>query len=159
MNSRDRYEVTTILEYNENECDIQIRMIPMRDGRRLHTTVFLPPGISKPLGTILFRSPYARRGVVSLPPAAAMKNGFAAVYQCCRGTASSEGEFFPSRPQFEEHDGEDTVNWIISQPWSNGKVALMGSSYSGMTQWAAAYSGSSAITGLTPHVAAVHLTI
>ncbi|MBO5793182.1 MAG: CocE/NonD family hydrolase [Lentisphaeria bacterium] len=156
MNSKDQYEVTPLSTYDEREFDMQIRMLPMRDGKKLYTAVFLPKGVSKPVGTILFRSPYFRRESLAGPSTFALRHGLAAVYQHCRGTAASEGEFFPTRRQFEEHDGEDTLNWILQQPWSNGRVALIGSSYSGLTQWAAAYSGSSAIVALRPHVAAVH---
>ena len=156
MNSKDQYEVTPLSTYDEREFDMQIRMLPMRDGKKLYTAVFLPKGVSKPVGTILFRSPYFRRESLAGPSTFALRHGLAAVYQHCRGTAASEGEFFPTRRQFEEHDGEDTLNWILQQPWSNGRVAFIGSSYSGLTQWAAAYSGSSAIVALRPHVAAVH---
>jgi putative CocE/NonD family hydrolase len=35
-------------------------------------------------------------------------------------------------------DGHDAVEWAASQPWSNGRVGMFGSSYGGMVQWAAA---------------------
>lgn len=156
MSSQNPYEVTPFSHYDEREWDMQVRMLPMRDGKRLHTTVFFPPDLKGPAGVILFRSPYFRRDSIFSPSTFALKYRLIAVFQHCRGTAASEGEFFPTHCEFEEHDGEDTVNWIIQQPWSNGKIAFMGSSYSGLTQWATAYSGNDAITGLRPHVAAVY---
>ena len=156
MSSKNQYDVTPFSTFDEKECDLSVRMVPMRDGKRLYTVVYLPPETKTPVGTVLYRSPYFRRENISLPNAFALKYGFAAVYQCCRGTAWSEGSYFPSRPEFEEHDGEDTLNWIAQQPWSNGKVALMGSSYSGWTQWAAAYSGHKSIMGFRPHVAPIY---
>lgn len=150
------YEVTPFSSHHELECDMQIRMVAMRDGTRLHTFIHLPPGLNGPVGTVLWRTPYFRRDRLVLPDTFALQNGFAAVYQCCRGTAFSEGEFFPTYMEAEELDAEDTINWILQQPWSNGRIALMGSSYSGRTQWAAAFCGSDAITGMKPHVAALY---
>lgn len=156
MSSKNQYEVTPFSTFDEKECDVKVRMVPMRDGKKLYTVVYLPPETQAPLGTVMFRSPYFRREHISLPSAFALKYGVAAIFQSCRGTAWSEGTYFPSHPEFEERDGEDTLNWIIQQPWSNGKVALMGSSYSGWTQWAASYSGHKAIAGSRPHVAPIY---
>ena len=55
--------------------------------------------------------------------------------QDCRGTGASEGEFLPFN---EGEDGYDTVEWVASRPWSDGKVGMLGGSYHGSTQWAAA---------------------
>lgn len=38
----------------------------------------------------------------------------------------------------EARDGHDTIEWVAKQPWSNGKVGLIGSSYRGLTIWQAA---------------------
>ena len=64
------------------------------------------------------------------------QQGYAVVVQSCRGRYGSEGDFYPQHPDVE--DGYDTVEWAAAQPWSNGKVAMYGLSYSGMTAWAAA---------------------
>ncbi|MBE6385546.1 MAG: CocE/NonD family hydrolase [Lentisphaerae bacterium] len=156
MSSKNQYEVTPFSTFDEKECDIIVRMLPMRDGKKLYTVIYLPPENKAPVGTLLYRSPYFKRDNISLPSAFGLRYGFASVFQCCRGTAWSEGTYFPSHPEFEEHDGEDTLEWISQQPWSNGKVALMGSSYSGWTQWAAAYSGHKSIVGFRPHVAPIY---
>ena len=155
MSQQDQYEVTPFSTYDEREFDVEVRMLPMRDGTKLHTTIYFPKGLTKPAGTLLARSPYYRREYIDYPSTFALRFGLVYVAQHCRGTASSEGEFFPSKVCYEEHDGEDTVNWIIQQPWSNKRVALAGSSYSGWTQWATAFSGNDAVKGLRPHVAAV----
>ena len=42
---------------------------------------------------------------------------------------------------FEIEDGDDTLNWIAAQPWSNQKIGMIGGSYLGYVQWAAAASG------------------
>lgn len=47
--------------------------------------------------------------------------GFVAVMQNERGTGDSEGNFtfWKTAPE----DGQDTMEWIVRQPWSNGKVS------------------------------------
>ena len=149
-------ETTSAPAVDLRECDVQVRMIPMRDGKRLYTAVYFVPGSREPRGTVVFRSPYYHRDYLPLPSEPALKNGFVAVFQSCRGTGWSEGEFFPSDRELEERDGADLLAWIVRQPWSNGKVVLAGSSYSGWTQWAAAYGGNPAVVGMTPHVAPLY---
>jgi uncharacterized protein len=50
-----------------------------------------------------------------------------------RGRHESEGVFRPLEQ--EAADGDDTLNWIARQPWSDGKVGMMGGSYLGIAQW------------------------
>ena len=49
------------------------------------------------------------------------------VFEDCRGRYESEGHF--SGYQQEPEDGYDTIEWIASQPWSNGKIGMWGRSY------------------------------
>ncbi len=51
----------------------------------------------------------------------------------CAGRYSSEGVFDALNQ--EGPDGYDTINWIASQPWSDGKVGMIGGSYLGIAQW------------------------
>jgi len=58
------------------------------------------------------------------------------IVQDVRGRGDSDGEF-----DFffgEAEDGYDTIEWIAEQPWSNGKVGMMGASYWATVQWLAA---------------------
>ena len=64
------------------------------------------------------------------------------VIEDVRGRYASQGLF--GNYQEEGPDGNDTINWIAEQPWSNGRVAMAGSSYLGMVQWWAAIRGQSA---------------
>ena len=59
-------------------------------------------------------------------------NGFATVNASVRGSGCSGGEFdiFAWRQAL---DGREVIQWISEQPWSNGKVGIMGHSYSGIT--------------------------
>jgi len=58
------------------------------------------------------------------------------VVQDVRGRYASEGAFRPLEQ--EGGDGNDTLNWIARQSWSNGDVGMIGGSYRGMVQWKAA---------------------
>jgi putative CocE/NonD family hydrolase len=53
-----------------------------------------------------------------------------------RGRGDSDGVFVPYRS--EGPDGFDSIEWCATQPWSNGKIGTMGSSYLGYDQWLAA---------------------
>jgi putative CocE/NonD family hydrolase len=62
--------------------------------------------------------------------------GYAAVYQDCRGRHGSEGE---DRVYADDAaDGHDTLDWIARQPWTNQRVGMSGSSAGATTTFAAA---------------------
>lgn len=66
----------------------------------------------------------------------AADRGYAGVMAYTRGKACSPQDVIPY-----EHDGGDAnsvIDWIAKQPWSDGQVGMMGGSYDGFTQWAAA---------------------
>ncbi|HHV57027.1 MAG TPA: CocE/NonD family hydrolase [Firmicutes bacterium] len=114
--------------------------VEMRDGVKLATEVYLPgdllPGTKVP--TILIRTPYGRTKFAE-PELRFVFRGYAVVAQDCRGRGDSEGEWLPF--VHELADGSDTLDWIAAQPWSDGKVGMIGGSYGGFVQWAAAGSG------------------
>ncbi|MGY6548972.1 MAG: CocE/NonD family hydrolase [Roseinatronobacter sp.] len=126
-------------------------MVPMRDGVRLATDVFLPEAAGQgPWPAILERTPYDKRAPRTNEYTAAHPDmfgraelarfftdaGFAVVFQDCRGRYGSEGRFTKYRGEAE--DGVDTLAWIAAQPWCDGQVGTMGMSYSAHTQMAAA---------------------
>ncbi|MGN7765330.1 CocE/NonD family hydrolase [Paenibacillus sp. 22594] len=125
-------------EYGVN--DLGTYLIPMRDGVRLATDVFLPEGIQPgfKLPAILVRTCYDRNGKKEIFMRWANK-GYAVVSQDVRGRADSEGELIPFYN--ERDDGYDTIDWIIAQEWSDGKVGMWGASYLGYVAVAAATSG------------------
>jgi uncharacterized protein len=109
--------------------------VPMRDGVLLSANVYRP-GIGGTFGTVLIRTPYGKGADISANHQAFVDHGYAVVVQDVRGRYESQGVF---RPVVQEGaDGDDTLNWIAKQPWSNGKVAMTGGSYLGMAQWQAA---------------------
>jgi hypothetical protein len=102
-------------------------MVPMRDGVKLATDVYVPAG-DGPWPTILIMTPYGKKdaGVFAVP---ANPRGYALVSQDFRGRFDSEGVDYPifAHHGWGEHqDGYDTVEWIAKQKWSNGKVGGFG---------------------------------
>lgn len=127
-------------------------MLPMRDGVRLATDVFLPT-TRRPAPTVLVRLPYDKSGPFSFMSEVATRltdRGYAFVVQDVRGKVRSEGENLAF--VHEVPDGYDTLDWISAQPWSNGRVGMFGDSYYGFTQWAALASGHPSLQAMVPRM-------
>lgn len=120
--------------------DLGTFLIPMRDDVRLATDVYLPEGFQSAQGlpTILIRTCYDRNLRKEFFKRWANK-GYAVVNQDVRGRADSEGELVPF--YYERDDSADTIDWIVSQEWSNGDVGMWGASYLGYVVTAASTSG------------------
>jgi putative CocE/NonD family hydrolase len=132
--------------------------VRMRDGVRLGTDVYLPGGDESPGDTVLIRLPYDKSGVYTFIPLIAeyfMARGYRVVAQDVRGKFRSEGDalLFVN----ESEDGYDTIEWVVNQPWSNGRVAMWGDSYYGYTQWAAVASQHPALKAIAPRVTGTQL--
>lgn len=104
--------------------------VPMRDGVRLATTVFLPESPGR-FPAILLRTPYGRLGTLDGWDEWT-RNGYALVVQDVRGRHDSDGEFVPFLQ--EALDTPDTLAWIRRQDWSDGRVGMTGPSYLGWSQ-------------------------
>lgn len=109
--------------------------VPMRDGVRLAANIALPDG-DGPFPTVLSRTPYGKGAFSLTEPHPHVCAGYAVVMQDCRGRFDSEGEWFPVID--EAPDGYDTIEWIAQQAWSDGRIGMVGGSYLGIVQWAAA---------------------
>lgn len=124
--------------------------ITMSDGVVLFADHYAPRGSSK-LPTLLIRSPYGRKGLVSalmvLPYA---ERGYQVLIQSCRGTAGSGGQFHYAR--HEHDDGLDTIAWIKQQEWFSGELATLGASYLGFVQWAVAADAGPELKAMVPQV-------
>lgn len=114
------------------ETDVPMRM---RDGVELFADVYLPQASGR-FPAILVRTPYNRRAASVLYYRTFATHGYAVVLQDVRGRYGSQGEF--GWIQQEGPDGNDTLNWIAAQPWSNRRIGMAGSSYIGIVQWWAA---------------------
>lgn len=120
-------------------CDIRFMWdtpVPMRDGVKLSADIYLPAAeVDYPV--ILLRTPYDNIAPRFVEIAQYFSGaGYVVVIQDVRGRFDSEGQFEPRVN--EGKDGYDTIEWIADQPWSNGKIGMMGVSYGGTVQWLAA---------------------
>jgi putative CocE/NonD family hydrolase len=108
--------------------------ITMPDGVPLAASLYLPRDRSQKLATVFVRLPYHRLEYGEALNAAEFfaRRGYAVLVQDLRGTADSGGEFVPYR--FADSDGAATLDWIVAQPWSNGRVGTYGCSALGETQ-------------------------
>jgi putative CocE/NonD family hydrolase len=122
--------------------------IPMRDGARLFTAVYVPKDDSVKYPILLNRTPYsvapygADQYKSDLGPTPLFgKAGYIFAYQDVRGRLRSDGEFVHMRPHVvegvgrepdESSDTFDTINWLLGHvPNHNGKVGQSGISYPG----------------------------
>jgi putative CocE/NonD family hydrolase len=113
-------------------------LVPMRDGVRLSTDLYLPVGAGERLPVILIRTQYDKRPYrepEDMERGAARMfagQGFAVAVQDIRGRFESEGEYMLAR--HDGPDGYDTIDWLARQPWSNGNIGTYGCSSLGNTQ-------------------------
>ena len=129
---------------------MQEAMVPMRDGVKLHTVIFVPKSADGPLPFLFERTPYGLDAVTArrLPLGYGFmaKDGYIFVFQDIRGKFKSEGAFEMQRPPRinradpkaidESTDAFDTVDWLLRNvPDNNGRVGMTGVSYGG---WLAA---------------------
>jgi uncharacterized protein len=123
-----------------------------RDGVKLAANVFLPAGAG-PFPVVLSRTPYLKDALGDLAGYSAQKYtdaGYAFVMQDVRGKGRSQGFYEAFIPDLE--DGYDTVEWVAKQPWSNGKVGMVGASALGITTNLAAI-------GAPPHLVAAYVIV
>ena len=123
-------------------------MITMRDGIKLHTTIYSPKDTSKIYPILMMRTPYSCKpyGETEFknkigPNKYLMEQGNIMVYQDVRGRWNSEGvydnmrAYIPNKTgnQFDEaSDTYDTIEWLINNiENNNGKVGTYGISYPG----------------------------
>ncbi len=122
-------------------------MLPMRDGVRLATDVYRPRKATGRVPIVFVRTPYnfnywdVRNGVPADMTNAltAIKRGYAYVVQNERGHFFSEGNYDILGPPVS--DGYDALEWMRTQPWSNGKVGTTGCSSTAEYQMAIAAQG------------------
>jgi len=123
--------------------------IPMRDGKRLFTSVYVPKDNSQTYPIMLNRTPYAVSPYgadnykTSLGPSDSFsKSLYIFVYQDVRGRMMSEGDFVDMRPYIpnkkgtqdvdETSDAYDTIDWLVKNiQETNGRVGILGISYDG----------------------------
>jgi len=142
--------------------------IPMRDGKKLFTSVYVPKDQSKKYPIMMDRTPYsvAPYGkdlykTAMGPSSHFVHDGFIFVYQDVRGRWMSEGIYEEMTPELENHktskdidegtDTYDTIDWLIKNiPNNNGKVGVWGISYPGFYTTTALLSRHPALAAASP---------
>jgi len=141
-------EVKKQLDYTRAHYTKYEFRIPMRDGVKLFTAVYVPKDFSQPYPIIMQRTPYSvgpygvdNYKTIVGPSEAAEKEGFIFAYQDVRGRYLSEGTFIDVPPHKtnltgketdESTDTYDTVDWLVKNvPNNNGRVGMWGISYPG----------------------------
>lgn len=105
--------------------------IPMRDGKSLGGFARVPTNAACQLPTVLIQTPYGAQGAVDMwlnattPQPLFNSPDYAFVMVDWRGFFSSMAAKVTGQQPYGD-DGYDTVEWIATQPWSNGKVATWG---------------------------------
>jgi uncharacterized protein len=110
----------------------------MRDKIELNATLYLPktPDGSLPETSVIFTlTPYIS-DTYHARGAYFASHGYVFALVDVRGRGNSGGEFEPFAN--EPRDGYDVVEWLATQPFCDGKVAMWGGSYAGFDQWATA---------------------
>ena len=123
--------------------------IPMRDGKRLFTSVYVPKDASQPYPILMDRTPYnvgpygEDQYKKQIGPSDEFeKAGYIFVYQDVRGRYMSEGDFVEMHPHIDNKksskdvddssDMYDTIEFLLKHvPNNNGKVGIWGISYPG----------------------------
>ncbi len=133
-------------------------MVPMRDGVRLATDIYRPARNGQPVGdrqpVILTRLPYNKDGAKTMGRYYAT-HGYVFVAQDTRGRFKSEGVWHMLTD--DGPDGVDCASWIGKQPWFNGKLGMIGTSYVGGTQHAVALARAPELATVIPVDAAANL--
>jgi len=126
-------------------------MVAMRDGVKLATDVYRPAvngkAVDERLPVILSRLPYNKDGQAKAARYYAT-HGYVFVAQDTRGRYKSEGVWHMLTD--DGPDGVDCAAWIGKQPWSDGKIGMIGTSYFGGTQHAMALAGAPELKTVIP---------
>jgi len=139
----------------ETDFTIREEMIPMRDGVRLYTLILEPKDPAEELPVILMRTPYNANYAPGNLSASSLKAvlgtqymgpDYIYVFQDIRGRFKSEGDYFMYRAPRgpfnttttdETTDAWDSIDWLVTNLASNGRVGIWGTSYPGWLALAA----------------------
>ncbi len=108
----------------------------MSDGTRLSARIWLPSDAeTTPKAAILEYIPYRKRDMVRVRDERNhvyfARNGFVSVRVDMRGSGDSEGHMEDMYGTHELADAKEVVEWIAAQPWCNGRIGMMGTSWGG----------------------------
>jgi putative CocE/NonD family hydrolase len=131
-------------------------MVPMKDGVRMAADIYRPKDTGRKYPIIFSRTPYNfnfwdvklggyRDMTTELE---AVKRGYVLIEMNERGHFFSEGNYDILGAPLS--DADDQFNWMAAQPWTNGRVGLIGCSSTAEWQLAAASLGNKALTTIIP---------
>ncbi|MEJ5049372.1 CocE/NonD family hydrolase [Chryseobacterium culicis] len=144
-------QVMQLLDSKNKERFItETRDLKLKNGNTLTITIVRKKDNSSPLPVILTSNIYAGPIDDFFGKRAATYNYVGAVVNT-RGKRNSNNVNNPF-----EHESEDiyeVIDWVSKQPWSNGKVGMIGGSYLGFSQWAAVKKLHPALKTIVPQVA------
>lgn len=125
------------------------RYVTVRDGTRLAVNIYRPAddgaAVSGPLPVIFAFTPYRARyrdkdgaiREIALTDRLAMRSliraGYVVAVADVRGKGASFGHRFGFQSRQEAEDGRDLIEWLAAQPFSSGKIGMVGCSYLGGT--------------------------
>ncbi|HEX4159847.1 MAG TPA: CocE/NonD family hydrolase [Rhizomicrobium sp.] len=133
--------------------DIEMsRMLPMRDGVKLEAWIFKPSQLKAKAPAVLELTQYDIDGGRNQDFKTFVQRGYVFVQVEVRGRGRSGGEKSDNLGLTVGRDGRDAVEWIASQPWSDGHVVMYGGSFVGMTQWHTAAQLPPHLSGIAPYV-------
>ncbi|MFL6336598.1 MAG: CocE/NonD family hydrolase [Pyrinomonadaceae bacterium] len=138
------------------EAVVSSAYVLTRDGVRLAVDVALPKGL--PAGVrvpaVLEQTRYWRAREGQREAGATQRfftsHGYAYVTADVRGTGASTGVWRAPWSREEIRDGGELVEWIVRQPWSNGRVGALGNSYSGTSAQLLAVPNHPAVKAVIP---------
>lgn len=151
----------------ENYYKIE-RMVPMRDGNKLFTAIYIPKDTTEKHPILMRRTPYsaAPYGENNFPNfwdsyhRLYFRENYIFVVQDVRGRYMSEGSFVDVRPfnpnkkgnEFDEaSDTYDAIEWLVNNvPHNNGRVGTFGISYPGFYSTMSGLSGHPALKAVSP---------
>ena len=152
----------------QNYRKLEVR-IPVRDGVKLFTSIYVPKDTSKRYPVLMSRTPYSVAPYgdtlyrASMGPSGNPKwadDGYIFVYQDARGRNFSEGDFREMTPVLEKHekptdvdegtDTYDTIEWLLKNLPTNGRMGIYGTSWPGFYASASCLSRHPALVACSP---------
>lgn len=134
---KENYCIATIAKTLGGNYTFERHMIPMRDGVKLATGVFIPK--KGPAAAVLTRTAYGIWGAAFHNAHRFTGQNLVFICQDPRGDGESEGKGTFDAKSFnnEINDGYDTIDWISKQAFCNGDVAMIGQSGHGFCAYMA----------------------
>ncbi len=142
--------------FQYDDFEIREEMVPMRDSVKLYTLILTPKNSTgPPLPILIKRTPYDAPGALSGHSSSRLDvtlgskflgDDYIYVFQDIRGRFKSEGDYamyrvprgeFNKTVTDETTDAWDTIDWLVQNVASNGRVGVWGTSYPGWLTLAA----------------------